>query len=211
MNTIERASSTQSLRESGPETLTRQQTKSIFRAVYRITRNREDAEDAVQDACIQALVHFEDFDGRAAFSSWFTRIAINSALMILRKRKNRRTLSLDDLGDSEESKALQEARDPAPDAEQRYSQKERETTLRDAIRELRPSLRCVIELGHLAERPMNEVAEMIGVSLCATKARLFHAREALRRSAKLRRLRSPQPAHNNSSVLAFRTNPRKSS
>ena len=211
MNTIERASSIQSLRESGPETLTRQQTKSIFRAVYRITRNREDAEDAVQDACIQALVHFEDFDGRAAFSSWFTRIAINSALMILRKRKNRRTLSLDDLGDSEESKGLQEARDPAPDAEQRYSQKERETTLRDAIRELRPSLRCVIELGHLGERPMHEVAEMIGVSLCATKARLFHAREALRRSAKLRRLRSHQPAHDNSSLPAFRTNPRKSS
>lgn len=211
MNTIERASSIQPLRESGPEALTTQQTKSIFRAVYRITRNREDAEDAVQDACIQALVHFEDFDGRAAFSSWFTRIAINSALMILRKRKNRRTLSLDDLGDSEESKALQEARDPAPDAEQRYSQKERETTLRDAIRELRPSLRCVIELGHLAERPMQEVAEMIGVSLCATKARLFHAREALRKSAKLRRLRRHQPAHDNSSVLAFRTNPRKSS
>ena len=160
---------------------------------------------------MQALVHFEDFDGRAAFATWLTRIAINSALMILRKRKNARTVALDGPGDSEEPKALQETRDPAPDAEQRYLQKERETTLRDAIKELRPSLRSVVELGHLGERSMREIAEIIGVSVCAAKARLFHAREALRNSPKLHRLRNGEAAHNNSSVLAFGPNPQESS
>lgn len=202
MNSIERVS-IQSLRKSGPEELTTQQTQIIFRTVYRITRNREDAEDAMQDAFMHALVHLENFDGRAALSTWFTRIAINSALMLLRKRKNMRTVSLDGPGDSDESSALQETRDPAPDAEQRYLQRERETTLRDAIMELRPCLRSVVELGSLGERPMGEVAQLIGVSLCAAKSRLFHAREALRNSRRLRRIRNGQPARNNSSDLAF--------
>ena len=137
---------------------------------------------------MRALVHFEDFDRRAAFSTWLTRIAINSALMILRKRKNTRTVSLNGPDDSEESKALLETRGPEPDAEQRYLQKERETTLQDAIKELRPSLRSVVELGYLGERPVREVARIVGASVCATKARLFHAREAIRNSAKLGRL-----------------------
>ncbi len=185
--------------------------EKIFRTAYRITRNRGEAEDAMQDALLQALLHFEDFDGRSAFGTWLTRIAINSSLMILRKRKNARTVSLDGASDSEESKAFQEVRDPAPDAEERYLQKERETTLRDAINALRPSLRSVVELGHLGERSMRETAEIISVSVSAAKARLFHAREALRKSRKLSRFRDDQPAHNKSSALAFRPNPQQSS
>src|ERR1700738_161390 len=74
----------------------------ILRTTYRITRNHGDAEDARQDCLLQALLHFQDFDGRAAFSTWLTRIAINSSLMILRKRKSARTVSLDGASDSEE-------------------------------------------------------------------------------------------------------------
>lgn len=84
--------SIRSLRKSGLKELTTQQTQSIFRTVYRITRNHEDAEDAMQDAFMRALRHSEDFAGRAAFSTWFLRIAVNSALMILRKRRNSRTV-----------------------------------------------------------------------------------------------------------------------
>ena len=185
--------------------------EKILRTAYRITRNREDAEDAIQDALLQALLHFEDFDGRSAFGTWLTRIAINCSLMILRKRKNARTVSLDGASDSEESKAFQQVRDPVPDVEERYLQKERETTLRDAINALRPSLRNVVELRHLGERSMPETAEIIGVSVSAAKARLFHAREALRKSRHVRRFRNDQPAHNKFSALAFGLNPPKSS
>jgi len=93
----------------------------------------------------------------------------------------------------EESKAFQELREPAPDAEHCYLQKEREAALRDAISSLRPSLRSVVEVAQLGERSVRETAEIIGLSVCAIKARLFHARAALRKSRKLRRLRNDQP------------------
>jgi RNA polymerase sigma-70 factor (ECF subfamily) len=151
---------------------------------YRITQNREDAEDAMQDAFLQAFAHFEDFDGRATFATWLTRIAINSSLMILRKRKTAQTVSLDAANDSGESQTFEEVKDPAPDAEQRYLQKERKATLRDAINNLRPSLRSVVEVAQLGERSVRETAEIIGVSVGATKARMFHARAALRQVRK---------------------------
>ena len=166
--------------------------QQIFRVAYRISRNREDAEDAMQDAFLQAFAHFEDFDGRSAFATWLTRIAINSSLMILRKRKTGSIVSLDSASNTEGSKAFQELRDPTPDAEQRYLQKERDITLRDAINSLRPSLRSVVEVAQLGGLSMRETAEIIGVSVGATKARLFHARAALRKSRKLHRFRHDQ-------------------
>jgi RNA polymerase sigma factor (sigma-70 family) len=178
--------------------------QKIFRVAYRIMRNREDAEDAMQDALLQAFAHFEDFDGRSTFATWLTRIAINSSLMILRKRKYEMTVSLDGAGDSEESKPFQELRDPAPDAERRYLQKEQETTLRDAVKELRASLRSVVELRHFGERSIRETAEMIGLSVAGTKGRLFHARRALRTSGKLWKSRNSRASREKSSVLAFR-------
>jgi DNA-directed RNA polymerase specialized sigma24 family protein len=69
--------------------------RRIFTTVYRITKNREDAEDACQDATLKAFVHLNTFDGRAKFSTWLTRIAINSALMILRQKRRRNETSID--------------------------------------------------------------------------------------------------------------------
>jgi RNA polymerase sigma factor (sigma-70 family) len=180
--------------------------QKIFRVAYRIIRNREDAEDAMQDALLQAFAHFEDFDGRSTFATWLTRIAINSSLMILRKRKYQRTVPLDGTVDSEESKAFQELRDPAPDAEQRYLQKEREATIRDAVKALGASLRSVVELRHFGERSIRETAEMIGLSVTGAKGRLFHARRALRKSGKLRKFRNGRRSREKSSVPAFRLN-----
>lgn len=162
----------------------------------------------MQDAFLQALVRYEDFEGRSTFATWLTRIAINSSLMILRKRKNSRTVSLDGEGDSEQSKEFHEVRDHAPDAELRYLQKERETTLRAAINALRPSFRRVVEMVYLREQSISETAKILGVSVVAAKARLFHARAALRKSTKLRRFRNDRPTHNQSPLLALRLEPR---
>jgi RNA polymerase sigma factor (sigma-70 family) len=178
--------------------------QKVFRVAYRITRNREDAEDAKQDAFLRAFTHFEDFDGRSKFATWLTRIVINSALMILRKRKTDRIVSLDGESNFEESKAFQEPTDSTPDAEQQYLQKEREATLRDAINRLRPSLRGVVEVAQIGERSIRESAEIIGVSPTATKARLFHARAALRRS--LCRFRNGRPSHDRSSIQGLSWN-----
>lgn len=161
----------------------------------------------MQDAFLQALMHYEDFEGRSSPATWLTRIAINSALMILRRRKNCRTVSLDDGGDSEEWKQFHEVRDHAPDAEQRYLQKERETSLRNAIKGLRPSVRGLVEAVHLGEQSLSEAAEILGMSVGAAKTRLFHARAALRKSRGLRQFRNDQSTHNRSSLLGLRLEP----
>jgi RNA polymerase sigma-70 factor, ECF subfamily len=164
----------------------------IMRALYRITKNREDAEDALQDSFLSAFVHISEFDGRSAFSTWLTRIAINSALMILRKKRTSREVSLDGSGDSDTKSASWEMPDHAPNPEKRYAQSEREHILRGAISNLRPTIRKVIELQQLQERSMKETAEIIGISVPAAKARLFHAKVALRKAPRLKSIRSGQ-------------------
>src|SRR5271168_12351 len=118
----------------------------ILRSLLRITKNREDAEDALQDAFLSAFVHIAEFDGRSAFSTWLTRIAINSALMVLRKKRTSREISLDGAADSETMPLSWEMPDHAPNPEKRYAQHERENILRGAISTLRPAVRKVIEL-----------------------------------------------------------------
>lgn len=172
------------------EEFTAPQMRMIFRTAYRITRNREDAEDAMQNAYLQAFTHFQDFDRRSKFSTWLTRIAINCSLMLLRKRTT--NVSLENAVDSEESKGFREIVDPAPGAETRYMQAERETALRNAVRALRPHLRGVIELTQLSEWPVREAAQELGLSVTAVKARLFHARRTLRNSTRLRPFREDQ-------------------
>ena len=156
-------------------------TKVVLQKVQRITRNREDAEDALQDSFLRAFVHIQDFDGRSKFSTWLTRIAINSALMILRKRHPSAEFSLSD----EESQGVWEVSNQLPNPEILYAQRERESILLAAIENLGPRNRQVLEL-QLEEESLMETAQILDISVGAAKARLFHARAALRNSAGLR-------------------------
>jgi RNA polymerase sigma factor (sigma-70 family) len=176
----------------------------IQRSLYRITKNREDAEDALQDSFLSAFVHIAEFDGRSTFSTWLTRIAINSALMILRKKRNSQEISLDGTTDSSENPVTWEMPDHAPNPEKRYAQRERENILRSAIGNLRPAIRKVIQLQQLQEHSMKETAAIIGISVPAAKARLFHAKVALRKTSRLKSIRS---GRTNRSVLPFIVRP----
>jgi len=157
----------------------------VLKTVYRITRNREDAEDALQEAFLNAFLHAEDFDGRSSFSTWLTRIAINSALMILRKRRTHPELSFD-ATDADGNEKPWVVPDTAANPEKLYAQSEREGILKAAVGDLRPTIRKAVEVGQLQERSMSETADVLGISVAAAKARLFHARAALRKSSKLR-------------------------
>jgi RNA polymerase sigma factor (sigma-70 family) len=152
----------------------------LFRAAHRITRNCEDAEDAVQDALLRAFVHMADFDGRSSFGTWLTRIAINSALMILRKRRASLEINTDHNDELNANGVRYEMTDQGPSPEARYSQSETESMLMKAIQNLR--LRVVVQIQRLQERSMRETADAIGISLTAAKGRLFHAKNALRMS-----------------------------
>lgn len=156
--------------------------RKILRTTYRITRNQEDAEDALQEAFFQAFAHLKDFDGRSNFSTWLTRIAINAALMILRKRRQVREISVDEFAERNEAGPVWEISDPNPGPETNYAQEEREKLLWGAIEGLRPSLRKVVEFQLSRDCPMKKTAGTIGISVCAAKSRLFHAKTALRKS-----------------------------
>jgi RNA polymerase sigma-70 factor, ECF subfamily len=147
----------------------------IFRTVFRIARNKEDAEDAVQESWIRAFIHLKTFDGRSSFPTWLTRIAINSALMILRKKRAHR----ESFFDGQEWWSLQII-DPTLDPERSYIEQEKEMRLRTAVRRLPPLLRDVAISRYADESSLNEVAAATGVSLAAAKSRLLRARSSLR-------------------------------
>jgi RNA polymerase sigma-70 factor (ECF subfamily) len=163
--------------------------KQLFRAAQNITRNHEDAEDAVQDALLSAFVHLRNFDGRSKFGTWLTRIAINSALMILRKKRNAPVVDLGGAEDSSTGELNHEIPDRAPNPELHYAKREEARLLNNAIQELRPALREVVQKQQLQETSIRETAAAMGISEAAAKARLFHARVKLRKSSILRMVR----------------------
>jgi RNA polymerase sigma factor (sigma-70 family) len=155
--------------------------KQVFCVTRRIVRNREDAEDAAQDCFLSAFVHLKDFDGRSQFATWLTSIAINAALMKLRKNRGVREVPMDEPYPSFESVAQREFRYDAPDPEESCSLRERRRIVKSAISALRPRARNVVELFHIHERSIRETAQILGISTGAAKARIFHAKIKLHR------------------------------
>jgi RNA polymerase sigma factor (sigma-70 family) len=155
--------------------------KRVYHTIYNVTKNREDAEDALQDSMMRAFQHLNQFDGRSSFATWFTRIGINSALMILRKKRIRQETSMDVPVEGEEWHAWQLA-DHSTDPEKYYFVSERSHHLQRAIGSLPSTLRSVIERGQLEGHSMKQIARTMGISVPATKSRLARAKVALRKS-----------------------------
>jgi len=150
--------------------------KMVLQKALRITGNYADAEDAVQDAFLRAFVHLKSFDRRSKFSTWVVRIAINSALSILRRKR----AHPEALASSFTTEASWELADQRPDFEDQYCRHELHKRLDMAIRALPKILREVMLIYHARDHSIAEIAELIGISVAATKARLYRARTALR-------------------------------
>jgi len=170
--------------------------KQVSCVTRRITRNREDAEDAAQECFLNAFVHLKDFDGRSQFATWLTRIAINAALMKFRKNRGAREVPIDQPNPSSKPVAQREFRCDAPDPEESCSLRERKRILKSAISGLRPRARNVVELIHLQEHSIRETAQILGISTGTAKARMFHAKIALRRMPLLQSVGSSNCAGN---------------
>ena len=168
--------------------------KKVFRVIHRIMRNREDAEDALQDCLLNAFAHVKDFDERSRFATWLTRIAINAALAKLRKNHWKREIPMNEPDPPCELKRHSEIQDDAPDPEETYRLRERREILNTAIWWLRPRARRVVELHQLQEHSLRETAHILGISTSAVKARMFHARVALHRMPLLQKCRQVQSA-----------------
>jgi RNA polymerase sigma-70 factor, ECF subfamily len=152
----------------------------ILRTIYRVTRNWHDAEDALQDAMLRAFSHLKDFQEKSSFCTWLTRIAINSALMILRKKRGCYEISFGGIDDSGDNYERWELRSPAESPESRLTRKEREELLRDEVLRLPQVLREVVELQQAKGYSVREIAQALRISVPAVKSRLARARLTLR-------------------------------
>jgi RNA polymerase sigma-70 factor, ECF subfamily len=150
----------------------------IQRVAFRITRNREDAEDAVQECLKNALMHLDSFRGQSQFSTWLTRIALNAALMKIRRRH--RELRVDDSVDTLLALKWDHIPSPNPTPEQSYCRQELESILTDEIARLKQQFQEPVLLCHIKGLKTREAARVLGISDSAVKARLRRARLALR-------------------------------
>jgi RNA polymerase sigma-70 factor (ECF subfamily) len=155
----------------------------IFSLAHRMTRNREDAEDVVQQSFQKAFIHLKSFEGESSFSTWLTRIAINEALMLLRKKRGTREVILESKTEGETALPL-DIPDAGPSPEDSCLQREQERILSAAVNELTPGMRKAIELRELGELSTGETARVMGLSVGAVKARIFHGRRKLRQTLK---------------------------
>jgi RNA polymerase sigma-70 factor (ECF subfamily) len=166
------------------EILVKRHQQRLFFVARRITRRREDAEDVVQQSFQKAFTHLRKFEGRSAFSTWLTRIAVTEALMFLRRSRGLREVLIDDLNGNEETATPLELPDSSPDPEAVYSQRERAEMLSLAIDELPYGTRRAMQLLGLDERSSEETARIMGISVSALKGRMFHGRRKLRETLK---------------------------
>jgi len=152
----------------------------IFRLALHITQNREDAEDVLQEAFLKAYEHLDQFQGQSRFYTWIVRIAVNQALMKLRKRKSDRSVSLDDTIDTGEDTVAREIAAWDENPEQRYSREEINEILGSAIDGLAPIYRAVFVLRDVDGLSTEEAAGALDLSVPAVKSRLLRARLQLR-------------------------------
>src|SRR5882724_2493778 len=162
------------------EELVRRYDRNVFRIAQHITQNREDAEDVVQDAFLKAYSNLNQFQGQSKFYTWLVRIAVNEALMKLRRRRPERTVSLDEEVKTEEDSLPREVADWSPNPEQQYSQAELREILSKTIQGLPPGFRTVFVLRDVEGLSTEETADALELSVPAVKSRLLRARLQLR-------------------------------
>lgn len=162
------------------ESLVRRYDRNVFRIAQHITQNREDAEDVVQDAFLKAYQNLGQFQGQSKFYTWLVRIAVNEALMRLRRRRPERMVSLDEDVKTEEDSMPREVADWSPNPEQQYSQAELKEILGKTIQGLPPSFRTVFVLRDVEGLSTEETAATLDLSVPAVKSRLLRARLQLR-------------------------------
>ena len=154
--------------------------RNIFRLAQNITQNREDAEDVLQETFLKAYQHLPEFEGHSKFYTWIVRIAVNEALMKLRKRKWDKTVWLDEPVSVGEETVAREIAVWEDNPEQRYSQEELREILDKAVNGLAPPYRTVFALRDMEGLSTEETAEALELTIPAVKSRLLRARLQLR-------------------------------
>lgn len=153
--------------------------KRFLSIAYSILRNKEDAEDAVQTAFLSAYRHLRTFEGRSALRTWLTRIVMNAALMMRRKRKPSMVRSFSESSISQDDSWTENIPDSQPDPEMIYAERETFQLIDEKLGKLRPVLRQAFTMTYYDELSGSEACALLGVTSGTFKARLFLARHKL--------------------------------
>jgi RNA polymerase sigma-70 factor, ECF subfamily len=164
--------------------------RRLFKTIIAITRNREDAEDALQDTFLRAHLALHTFEGRSNIYSWLTRIAINSALMMLRKRRARPEVLFDPHPDGGVEPVCFEVKDSAPDPEQIYQLRQLHSNMERAICNLHPQLRTPLQIQMTRGWSIKEIGAALSISEAAVKTRLHRARRRISAARDLKRTKA---------------------
>jgi RNA polymerase sigma-70 factor, ECF subfamily len=162
--------------------------KRVLAVAQRMTNNREDAEDVAQETFHKAFTHLGDFREESQFATWLTRIVMNEAFMLLRRRKRVQEVLLTRSDDDVEG-TPEDFVDQSPNPEESYCRQERTELLSEAIKRLGPRIRRTMLLDVVEERSLKETAQLLGISTAAVKSRLLRGRRELHRPANLGRWR----------------------
>jgi RNA polymerase sigma-70 factor, ECF subfamily len=154
--------------------------RRVFRMAKQITQNDEDAEDVLQETFLKAYSHLDNFQGNSKFYTWLVRIAVNEALMKLRKRRSDKTVPIDEPIDTGEDVVAREIAVWDENPEDTYSREELGRILDEAVQSLKPAYRTVFILRDIEEMSIEETAEALNLSISAVKSRLLRARLQLR-------------------------------
>ena len=154
--------------------------------IYTIVRNREDAEDVLQDTMLSAYRHLDTFRGTCRVSSWMMRIGINRALMLLRKRRSSPEFITERFSEDGLQYESPEFRDPGLNPEQRYIKEQAFHNLHAAMQRLPARTRSLMDLYYRKERHLKDAAETLGINVSTAKSRILRARHQLQRSLKQR-------------------------
>ena len=154
--------------------------RRIFVMAQRITNNREDAEDVVQETFHKVYLHLDSFQEKSRFSTWLTRIAMNEAFMLLRRKRAVFEVLPENADDGAQS-GPEKFIDQGPNPEESCWRSECTQLLNEAINRLGPRIRTAILLRDIEERSVEETAHILGTTISAVKARVFHGRRKLRR------------------------------
>jgi RNA polymerase sigma-70 factor (ECF subfamily) len=152
----------------------------LYKRILSITRSHEDTEDALQDTFFRAFAALPSFQGRSKFSTWLTRIAINSALMTLRKHRSRPETSFDQRQDLEDDMPVFDVSDNRLNPEQLCDLNQQFSAVLRAVEQLDPKLRTPIHILMAEKRSVKEIAHHLRISVASVKARLHRARKRLR-------------------------------
>jgi RNA polymerase sigma-70 factor (ECF subfamily) len=161
--------------------------RRLYHAIFAITRNHQDTEDALQETFLRVHLKIDTFEGRSSIYSWITRIAINSALMVLRRRRIQREIQVDPHPEAQSAQAptysvALEITDSAPDPEQICDLRHFAAKVLQAIEHLDPKLRTPIRMRAILGSSIEQIARAMDISEAAVKSRLNRARRRLQRA-----------------------------